>query len=125
MKLTEQIYQTQYTCQCGQTNTAYLSLNNAIDDVNYGKQYFVLRAECFRCFVTVAMKFDTVPFLFDEQGDPYKSGITQHVTFFKFDLERAVRGYKWRIANELRRVLSLVETPADTLQKIDTQEANQ
>ena len=111
MKLTEQIYQTQYTCQCGQTNTAYLSLNNAIDDVNYGKQYFELRAECPHCYVMVGIKFDTVPFTFDERGDPYASSISQHSSFFRFDLEKAVKGYKWQIATELKRVLRLVEAP--------------
>lgn len=109
-KLTEQIYQTQYTCQCGQTNTAYLTLNNAMDEVNRGKQYFELRAECPHCYVYVAMKFDAVPFTY-EQGDPYRSSISQNPSFFKFDLEKAVRDYKWNIATQLKRILLLVELP--------------
>lgn len=124
-QLTELEYETEYTCQCGQRNMAHLYLKNAIDDVNRGKQYFELRAECFHCYVTVAIKFNTVPFSFGEAGDPYKSSISQHDGFFKFDLEQAVRAYKWRIANELKAVLKLVEAPGATLQTSEPKEANQ
>lgn len=123
--MTERMYQTEYTCQCGQRNVAYLSLNNAMGDANRGRQYFELRAECFHCYVMVAMKFNTVPFSFDGASDPYKSSISQHGNFFKFDLEQAVRAYKWRIANELKAVLKLVEAPGATLQTSEPKEANQ
>jgi hypothetical protein len=109
MVLPEKTYQTQYTCQCGTTNTAYLMLNNALDRDNYGKQFYEFVAECMTCKVFVRMKFDTEPFTHGQDGDPYKSNITQHTEFLKFDFKEAIESYYKEIYWKLNEALKLVD----------------
>lgn len=126
LPLYEQLHQTEYTCQCGHTATATLILNNAMDEANLGKQYYEVQGQCYQCHVSFGLKFDTEPFVYDENGDPYRSNITQHEMFFKFDLERAVKDYLFKIRSTASELMLLAEGSYDQLQEvINEQETTQ